>query len=88
MDPFCYLSFMFVFVMLSFLFLAAMWSPAGKGLNSWFSCVLCFLTVLSLSCIWFSVSSVVLHIGVATIYAKTPLRTRLNKQYRISLSQF
>ena len=25
------------------LFFAALWSPAGKGLNSWLSCVLCFL---------------------------------------------
>ena len=28
---FCYLC--FVFVMLSYLFIAALWSPAGKGLN-------------------------------------------------------
>ena len=28
-DPFCYLC--FVSVTLSFLFLAALWSPAGKG---------------------------------------------------------
>ena len=33
---------MFIFVMLSCLFLAALWSPAGKGLTSWLSCVLCF----------------------------------------------
>ena len=25
-----------VFVMLSYLFIAALWSPAGKGLTSWF----------------------------------------------------
>ena len=29
--------------MLSYLFLAALWSPAWTGLTSWFSCVLCFL---------------------------------------------
>ena len=46
MDPLCYLNFVFVFVMLSFLFLAAFRSPAGKLLTSWlflcvmFSCVL------------------------------------------------
>ena len=34
---FCYLC--FVFVMLSCLFVAALWSPAGKGLPSWLSCV-------------------------------------------------
>ena len=33
MDPFCYL--WFGFVMLSCLFIAALWSPAGKGLTSW-----------------------------------------------------
>ena len=30
MDPFCYLCFMFVFIMLSSLFLVALKSPAGK----------------------------------------------------------
>ena len=45
MDLFCYLCFVFMFVILSFLFLTAMCSPAGKGLNFWlyllemFSCV-------------------------------------------------
>ena len=34
MDDLCYLS--FVFVKLSCLFIAALWSPAGKGLTSWF----------------------------------------------------
>ena len=33
MDHLCYLC--FVFVMLSHLFIAALWSPAGKGLTSW-----------------------------------------------------
>ena len=33
-DSFCYLCFMIVFVMLFCLFLAAFWSPAGKGLYS------------------------------------------------------
>ena len=46
-DPFCYLC--FVFVMLSCLFIAALWSFAGKGLTSWLSCVWCFLVFLSLS---------------------------------------
>ena len=47
-DPFCYLCFMFVFVMLSYLFLAALRSPVGIGLTSWLSCVLYFLVFLSL----------------------------------------
>ena len=35
MDHLCY--FCFVFYMLLCLFIAAMWSPAGKGLTSWLS---------------------------------------------------
>ena len=34
---------MLVYVVLSTMFLAALWSPAGKGLNSWLSCMLFFL---------------------------------------------
>ena len=34
MDHLCYLC--LVFVMLWRLFIAALWSPAGKGLTSWF----------------------------------------------------
>ena len=42
MDHLCYLC--IVFVMLPCLFIAALWSPAGKGLTSWplfvmFNCV-------------------------------------------------
>ena len=40
-DHFCYLC--FVCVMLSCLFIAALWSSAGKGLTSWLSCVWCFV---------------------------------------------
>ena len=46
MDHFCYLC--LVFVMLSYPFIAALWSPAEKGLNSWLSFVM-FNCVLSLS---------------------------------------
>ena len=55
MDPFCYLCFVFIFVMLTCLFLAASGSPAGKWLTSWLSCVLCFLVLLSLSHMVFKV---------------------------------
>ena len=42
MDHLCYLC--LVFVMISRLFIAALWSPAGKGLTSWllfvmFNCI-------------------------------------------------
>ena len=29
----------FVFVLFSCLFIAALWSPAGKGMTSWLSCI-------------------------------------------------
>ena len=40
-DHLCY--FFIVFVMLSRLHIAALWSPAGKGLTSWlsFECLIC-----------------------------------------------
>ena len=42
MDPFCYLSFMLVFVMLSCLFFAALWSLlGGAGLLALFCVVFC-----------------------------------------------
>ena len=46
MDHLCYLC--LVFVMLSRLFIAAVWSPAGKGLTSWLL-FLMLTVVLSLS---------------------------------------
>ena len=42
----CYLC--LVFVMLSCLFIAALWSPEGKGLTSWLLFVM-FIVILSLS---------------------------------------
>ena len=35
---------MLLCVGMSCLFFVALWSPAGKGLTSWLSCVLCFVT--------------------------------------------
>ena len=50
MEHLCYLS--LVFVMLSRLFIAVVWSPAGKGLTSWllfvvFNCVFSLSHVVS-----------------------------------------
>ena len=50
MDHLCHLC--LVFVMLSCLFIAALWSPAGKGLTSWllfvmFNCVFSLYHVAS-----------------------------------------
>ena len=55
MDHLCY--FCIVFFMLSRLLIAALWSPAGKGLTSWLSFV-----VLNCGCffpIWYPGSGVV-----------------------------
>ena len=46
MDHLCYLC--LVFVMLSCLFIAALWSPEGKGLTSWLLSVM-FIAFLLLS---------------------------------------
>ena len=47
MGHFCNLC--FVFIMLACLYIAVLWSPAGKGLASCPSCMLCFVVFLSLS---------------------------------------
>ena len=44
MDHLCYLC--LVFVMLLHLFIAASWSPAGKGLASWLSFVMFIVFLL------------------------------------------
>ena len=61
MDHLCYLC--LVFFMLSCLFIAALWSPAGKGLTSWllfviFNCV--FVTFLCgiLCQVWYLIVSI------------------------------
>ena len=46
MDHLCYLC--LVFVMISRLFIAALWSPDGKGLTSWLLFVM-IIVILSLS---------------------------------------
>ena len=46
MDQLCYLC--LVFVVLSRLFIAALWSPEGKGLTSWLLFVM-FIVILLLS---------------------------------------
>ena len=55
MDHFCYLY--FVSVMLSGLFIAALWSRAGKGLASWlcvmFLCAFVTFTCGVLSQVWY-----------------------------------
>ena len=64
MDPFCYLC--FVSVMLSCLFIVALWSPARKGLASWLSCV-----VFSVFChfpMWCFGSGMVLDLSILDLW--------------------
>ena len=48
MDHLCYLC--LVFVMLSCLFIAALWSPAGKGLASWPLFVMSYCDFVTFPC--------------------------------------
>ena len=49
----------FVFAILSCLCLAALWSPAGKGLTSWLSCIRHFVVLLLLShTVWYLIVSI------------------------------
>ena len=48
MDHLCYLC--LVFVMLSRLFIAVLWSPAGKGLTSWLLFVIFYYTFVTFPC--------------------------------------
>ena len=61
MDHLCYLC--LVLVMLSRLFIAALWSPAGKGLNSWLSFVMFNCVYLTFPCcilvqVWYMIVSI------------------------------
>ena len=60
MDHLCYLC--LVFFMLSCLFIAALWSPAGKGLTSWllfvmYNCVCVTFPCCILSQLWYLIVS-------------------------------
>ena len=61
MDHLCYLC--LVFVMLSRLFIAALWSPAGKGLTSWLSFVMFNYVFVTFPCgilgqVWYLIVSI------------------------------
>ena len=52
-----------VFVMLSRLFIAALWSPARKGLNSWLLFVMCYCVFVTFPCgilgqVWYLIVSI------------------------------
>ena len=61
MDHFCYLC--LVFFMLSCLFIAALWSLAGKGLTSWLLFVMCICGFVTFPCgilgqVWYFIVSI------------------------------
>ena len=61
MDHLCYLC--VVFVMLSHLLIAGLWSPAGKGLTSWllfvmFNCVFVTFPCGIMGQVWYSIVSI------------------------------
>ena len=47
-----------VFVLLSHLFIAALWSPAGKGLTSWLLFVMFIVILLLLGQVWYLIVSI------------------------------
>ena len=57
MDPLCFLC--LVFVMLSRLFIAILWSPEGKGLTSWLLFVM-FIVIFCFFPIWYPGTGVAL----------------------------
>ena len=72
MDHLCYIC--LVFVMLSILFIATLWSPAGKGLTSWLLFMMfikCFVTFPCgiLGQVWYSI---VLFPDLAVFLTLTP----------------
>ena len=74
MDNLCYLC--LVFVMLSHLFIAALWSPAGKGLTSWllfvmFNCAFVTFPYGILDLVWYLIVSVpdLCHLSYLNAYA-------------------
>ena len=58
MDHLCYLC--LVVVMLSRLFIVALWSPAGKGLTSWFLFVMFICDFATFPYLWYPGTGVVL----------------------------
>ena len=62
MDRFCLLCSILVCVVLSCLFLVALWSPAAKGLTYWLLYLLCFVTFPNVS--W---STLELRIGAVKL---------------------
>ena len=69
MDHLCYLC--LVFLMLSRLFIAALWSPAGKGLTSWLLFVMLNCVSVTFPCdilgqVWYLIVSILIFVAFLT----------------------
>ena len=72
MDHLCY--FCLVFVMLSCVFIAALWSPVGKGLTSWLSFVMFNCFFFTFLCVivgqvWYLIVSIPHHCPISYFYS-------------------
>ena len=75
----------FVFVMLSCLFIATLWSPAGKGLTSWLSCLMIYCVFVTCPCgvlcqVWYLIVSISDLCFLNYFVQKASLATMLNCQ--------
>ena len=84
MDHLRYLS--LVFVKLSRLFIAALWSPAGKGLTSWFLFVIFNCVFVSFQCgilgqVWYLIVWIpdLCHLSYFYIYGKSCISSYTRK---------
>ena len=50
MDYLCYLCLVFVMLSRLHIYIAALWSPAGKGLTSWFLFVMSYCNFVTFPC--------------------------------------
>ena len=73
MDHLCFYMF---FVMLSRLFIAALWSPAGKGLTSWllfvmFNCIFVTFPCGILGHVWFEIYQFLIFVAFISLLCAT-----------------
>ena len=62
MDLLCFCSVLCLLSLCARLFICALWSPAGKGLTSWLSCVVsnceCYFPIGILGQVWYLIVSI------------------------------
>ena len=98
LQPVFFFFFVFAFAILPCLFLAALWSPVGKGLTSWFFCLRCFLCVVVtfpygvLGQVWYLIVSIpdfcLFHyfiFSLKTCHNQSPNPTTQHKHFYVRL---